>query len=259
ERRLTDAQIDAIQRWVAGGAVEGNPSDLPAAPVWPSGWQLGQPDAVVQPAHAYTVRPSDDDVYRNLVIRTGLTSAKFVRAVEFKTNGAPIHHAVIRVDRTAASRRRDGEDGQPGFEGMAWNTVQDPGGHFVGWAPGRGPIVAPEGMPWPLDPGADLVVELHVVPSKKPLVIRPAIGLFFSAAPPAETPVTVKMGSKLIDIPAGASDHPITDVYEMPVSVDLLGVYPHAHYLGKDMRVTAAFPDGSSKTLLHIPHWSFHW
>jgi len=36
-------------------------------------------------------------------------------------------------------------------------------------------------------------------------------------------------------------------------------VYPHAHYLGKDMLVTAALPDGSVKTLLHIPQWSFHW
>jgi len=67
------------------------------------------------------------------------------------------------------------------------------------------------------------------------------------------------MGSKLIDIPAGASDHAITDTYVLPVAVDLLGVYPHAHYLGKEMRVTAAFPDGPSKTLLHIPRWSFHW
>ena len=96
-----------------------------------------------------------------------------MRAVEFKTNGAPIHHAVIRVDRTQASRRRDGEDGQPGFDGMAWETVQDPDGHFIGWAPGRGPIVAPDGMPWRLDRGADLVIELHLIPSRKPLVIQP--------------------------------------------------------------------------------------
>jgi tetratricopeptide (TPR) repeat protein len=36
-------------------------------------------------------------------------------------------------------------------------------------------------------------------------------------------------------------------------------VYPHAHYLGKDMLVTATLPDGSVKTVLHIPQWSFHW
>ena len=179
--------------------------------------------------------------------------------MEFKTGGAPIHHAVIRVDNTQASRRRDGEDGKPGFDGMAFDTVQDPDGQFIGWAPGRGPIESPEGIPWRLDPGADLVIELHLVPSKKALVIQPTIGLFLTPTPPARTPVTVKMSSKLIDIPAGATDHHVTDTYELPVPVDLMSVYPHAHYLGKEMQVTATFPDGAVKSLLHISHWSFHW
>jgi len=183
----------------------------------------------------------------------------FVRAVEFKTGGAPIHHAVIRVDRTDASRRRDGADGQPGFDGMSWQSVQDPDGQFIGWAPGRGPILSPEGIPWRLERGADLVVELHLVPTRTPLVIQPTIGLFLTKTPPAKTPLTVKMGSKQIDIPAGKADYLVTDTYELPVPVELMSVYPHAHYLGKEMELTAALPDGTAKTLLHIKQWNFHW
>ena len=259
ERRLTDQQIDAIQQWVKAGTPEGNPSELPKPPAWPDGWQLGKPDAVVPVDRPYTLRPGEEDVYRNLVVPTKLSADAFVRAVEFRTNGAPIHHAVIRVDRTPASRRRDGEDGQPGFDGMAWQGSQDPEGHFIGWAPGRGPIVAPDGMPWRLERGADLVVELHMLAPKKPVAIQPAIGLYFSAAPPERTPLTVKMGSKLIDIPAGQRDYTVTDSYELPVAVDLMSVYPHAHYLATDMLVTAALPGGGTKTLLHIPRWNFHW
>ncbi|HEX9365534.1 MAG TPA: tetratricopeptide repeat protein [Vicinamibacterales bacterium] len=259
DRRLRDDQVDTIQRWVRGGKVEGRPADLPTPPASTGGWQFGQPDQVLTAARPYTLNPSTEDVYRNLVIRTGLTSAVFVRAVEFKTGGAPIHHAVIRVDTTGASRRRDGQDGQPGFEGMAQDNVQDPDGHFIGWAPGRGPIVAPEGMPWRLDRGADLIVELHMIPSKKSFVIQPTVGLFLTDTPPARTPLTVKMGSKLIDIPPGQRAYVITDTYELPVPVDLMSVYPHAHYLGKEMRVTATFPDGAVKTLLYIRQWSFHW
>jgi tetratricopeptide (TPR) repeat protein len=259
ERRLRDDQIETIQRWVNGGQVEGNPADLPAAPAWVQGWQLGRPDVVLSLERPYTANPGAEDIYRNLVLRTNLTSAAFVRAVEFKTNGAPIHHAVIRVDPSAASRRRDGADGQPGFDGMAWGSVQDPDGHFIGWAPGRGPILAPDGMPWRLDRGADLVIELHLIPPKKPLVIQPTVGLFLTGTPPVQTPVTVKMSSKVIDIPAGQSDYVVTDTYELPVAVDLMGVYPHAHYLGKEMRVTAALPGGAVKSLLHIREWNFHW
>ncbi|HYN10207.1 MAG TPA: tetratricopeptide repeat protein [Vicinamibacterales bacterium] len=259
ERRLRQDQIDAIERWVKGGTVEGNAADLPKPPVWPDGWALGRPDEVVTMARPYQLKPTAEDVYRNLVLRTSLKAGVFVRAVEFRTGGAPIHHAVIRVDRTGASRRRDGEDGQPGFEGMAWGTVEDPDGHFVGWAPGRGPIVAPEGMPWRLDRGADLVVEVHVIPSAKPVTIQPTIGLFLTETPAVRTPLTVKMSSKLIDIPAGQKDYVVTDTYELPVPVDLMSVYPHAHYLGKEMLVTATLPDGAVKSLLHIKQWSFHW
>lgn len=203
--------------------------------------------------------PGTEDVYRNLVLRTTLKSDVFVRGVEFKTNGAPIHHAVIRMDWTSASRRRDGADGQPGFDGMAMHSVQDPDGHFIGWAPGRGPILAPDGMPWRLERGADLVVEVHLVPSDTPVAVQPTIALFLSATPPVRTPLTVKMSAKLIDIPPGMPDYVVTDTYELPVAVDVLSVYPHAHYLGKEMRVTATLPDGGVKPLLHIRHWSFHW
>jgi Flp pilus assembly protein TadD len=259
ERRLSAEQIATIQRWVDGGKLEGNPADLPKAPVFPEGWQLGRPDAVVTLAKPYALKPGGEDVYRNLVARSPVAADVFVRAVEFRTNGAPIHHAVIRVDRTNASRARDGADGQPGFEGMTWQTVQDPGGQFIGWAPGRGPIVAPDGMPWRLERGADLVIELHMLPQKKPATVSPTIALYTTGTPPVRAPLTLKMSSKLIDIPAGARDHSVTERYELPVPVDLLSVYPHAHYLGKDMLVTATWPDGATKTLLHIPHWSFHW
>ena len=133
---------------------------------------------------------------------------------------------------------------------MSWQGIQDPEGQFIGWAPGRGPIVSPEGMPWRLERGADLVVELHMLATDVPRAIQPTVALFFTDQPPAAAPLTLKMGSKLIDIPAGKSDYVVTDAYVLPVPFDLLSVYPHAHYLATDMRVTAALPDGTVKSLL---------
>lgn len=258
ERRLRPDQINAIQRWVKGGSVEGATSDRPTPPVFPDGWELGTPDIVVTTSRPYIVKAGSDDVYRNLVLRVPLTEGVFVRAVEFKTNGASIHHAVIRVDKTSASRRRDGEDGQPGFDGMSF-SVLDPDGQFIGWAPGRGPIMSPENMAWRLERGADLVLELHVINSKDATTLKPSVGLFLTRTPPRQRPITVRMGSKSIDIPAGKADYVVTDEYELPANVTVLSVYPHAHYLGNEMRTTATLPDGSVKTLLHIPHWDFHW
>jgi tetratricopeptide (TPR) repeat protein/mono/diheme cytochrome c family protein len=258
ERRLTAEQIDAIERWAKGGAIEGAPADRPTPPVFPDGWELGTPDVIATTDRPYVVKAGSDDVYRNLVLRVPLTEGVFVRGVEFKANGAPVHHAVIRVDPTSSSRRRDGQDGQPGFDGMVI-SVRDPGGQFTGWAPGRGPILSPEGMAWRLERGSDLVVELHVIDARKDTPLKPTIGIYTTKTPPKQKPITVRLASKSIDIPAGKSDYLVTDEYELPANVTVLSVYPHAHYLGHEMRATATLPDGTVKTLLNIPRWDFHW
>jgi tetratricopeptide (TPR) repeat protein len=214
---------------------------------------------------AYTLAPHPSgavgprDAYRNVILPITVPADRYVRAVEFRAEGAPVHHAVIRVDRGRVSRARDGADGQPGFDGMISTDVEDPEGHFVGWAPGRGPIVVPDGMPWRLDASADLVVELHLIPGKTPVAVRPRVGLYFTDTPPAASPVLIVMGSKAIDIPAGEKAYAIEDSYELPVDATVLSVYPHAHYLGKEMTVRAMLPGGATETLIHIPRWSFHW
>lgn len=259
ERRLSTEQIDLIQRWIKAGAPEGDARELPKAPAWANDWQLGTPDLILTPDRGYSLKPQDGDVFRNLVLRTSLPADRYVRAVEFRPGDAPVHHAVLHLDRTAASRRRDGADGQPGFDGMGAMGAQEPDGHFIGWAPGRGPILSADGMPWRLERGTDLVLELHLLPRKADVTVRPSVALYFAGAPPSAMPLMFKMGSKAIDIPPGAPDYAISDQYLLPVDVDLLSVYPHAHYLGKEMTVRATLPDGSSRSLLHIAHWSFHW
>jgi len=48
EMRLSDAQIAVFQKWIDDGLLEGKPADLPSAPHFTPGWQLGPPDLVIQ-------------------------------------------------------------------------------------------------------------------------------------------------------------------------------------------------------------------
>ena len=45
----------------------------------------------------------------------------------------------------------------------------------------------------------------------------------------------------------------------MPADVQLLAIYPHAHYLGKELKAMAVMPDGVKKTLILIPRWDLNW
>lgn len=259
DRRMTDADIQVIQEWVRQGSVEGEAMP-PISVRDTAGWTLGEPDLVVAIPRPYTLAPHEHDVFRNFVFPVERPDGAFVKALEFRTGRTrAIHHAMISVDQTHASRRKDGLDGVPGYGGMFTQGAQSPDGHFLGWTPGRGPIVSPKDLPWRLERGSDLVVQLHLLPGDAPETIAPSVGLYFSDTPPLKTPVMVRLGSKAIDIPPGEANYAIEDSYVLPVDVELLSVYPHAHYLGREMQCDAILPDGRRIPLLRIPRWDFHW
>jgi len=257
---LTAAEIDVFQRWADGGAIEGDPRALPPPPRISAGWQLGKPDLIVTLPHSYTLPADGVDVFRIFVVPLPVDRVRYVRGLEFRPgNPAVVHHANLRIDRTATSRRFDERDPQPGYDGLLAHTATYPDGHFLGWTPGQVAPLLPKGLAWRLDPGTDLVAELHMQPSGKPEAVQPSIGLYFSDDPPARTPMMLRLGRQNIDIPPGEKQYTITDSFVLPVDVEVEAVQPHAHYRARQVRGTATLPDGSTRTLITIPDWDFRW
>jgi Flp pilus assembly protein TadD/mono/diheme cytochrome c family protein len=264
ERRLSDDQITAIQRWVDAGMPEGDAKDLPPAPKFNAAWQLGRPDLVLKMTEEFTLPAEGTDVFRNFVIPVPVAATKFVKAVEILPgNKKVVHHANLLIDRTGRSRRLDEKDPAPGFGGMEISIESesfDPDSHFLFWKPGTAPWVEPDGMAWRCEPGIDLVLNLHLQPSGKPEKIQAEIGLYFSDREQTLFPMLLQLERDgALDIPAGKKDFVVTDEFRLPVDVDALGVYPHAHYLGKDIEAWATLPDGSRRWLIRIARWDLNW
>jgi hypothetical protein len=186
QRGLSDADIALIQRWIDEGAVEGDASRAPEPPTFPEGWQLGEPDLVVTMDEPYILPGDGRDVFRNFVMGIPVQQRRYVRGVEFHSGtGNIIHHATMTVDATGVSRRIDAGDPQVGFDGMLVGESVSPGGHFLGWTPGKTPGYLHPGTAWRLDPGTDLVLQLHMLPSGKPESVQARVGLFFRIYPHA--------------------------------------------------------------------------
>jgi tetratricopeptide (TPR) repeat protein len=263
ELRLADAEMNLIQRWVEQGEVEGAPSDLPAQPKFVEGWRLGQPDLILTANKPLTLPPSGTDTYWNFIFPVPISETRWVKAIEIRPGDKRyVHHANILVDREGASRKRESEPGA-GFGGMEIrieSQVFDPDSHLLFWKPGTVPSVEPEGMALRLDKGTDLILNTHLQPSGKPEVIQPSIGLYFTPHPATKLPMLLQLENDAkLDIPAGQKDFLVTDDFTLPIDVELLAIYPHAHYLGKDIQASATLPDGTKKTLIHIPHWNLNW
>jgi hypothetical protein len=268
ERRLTDAEIRAISDWVAAGAPEGAADQIPAPPNFSTGWQLGTPDMILEARTAYQVPASGSDVYWNFVLKPNVVSGRaspvYVRAVEIHPSGSPtlVHHANLLVDRMAASHLREIAPGK-GFPGMDLEIMRspfDPPGHFMFWKPGSAPHEEPNGFAWRLDPTDELVLNVHVRPSGKPEEVRPVVGLYFTEKPQTRFPLLVQLeNDQALNIPAGVRDFLVSDDFRLPLDVDALAVYPHAHYLGKLLEAYATLPDGTRRWLIRIPNWNPDW
>jgi len=257
--RLSDREIDTIQRWVDGGAPEGDRSSRPTVPRFAEGWRLGQPDLVVTLSDPYELAAGGPDVLRNFVIPIPVRSTKYVRGIEFRPgNSRVVHHANIRIDPTSASRMLDDAEAGPGFNGLL-ASGSFPDGHFLGWTPGQLPPLLPDGMSWRLDANSDLVVQLHMHPDGSPEAVQPSVGFFFTDTPPTRTPLMLRLGRQNIDIPAGASNYVVEDHYRLPVDVQVFAVQPHAHFRAREIKGVATLPDGSTKWLIFIRDWDFNW
>jgi len=136
----------------------------------------------------------------------------------------------------------------------------DPDSHFLFWKPGGASWKEPADLAWRLDPGNELVLNVHVRRTGKPEILRPSVALYFTADPPSKFPMLVQLEHDgAIDIPPGARDFVATDHFRLPVDGDVLAIYPHAHYLGRTLEGFATLPNGTRRWLIRIPDWDLNW
>ena len=263
ERRLSDVQIRMIAEWVGEGAPEGPAAAIPPLPRFTEGWQLGPPDMILEAQRAFSLPASGPDVFWNFIYTPPVKTTRYVRAIEIRPgNKRLIHHANLIVDRSRSSRRREATPGAgfPGMDVTIERTSFDFNTHFLFWKPGSVPHVEPDGLAWRLDPGNDLVLNTHMQPTGKPEQVRPSIGLYFTDKPPDKFPLLMQLEHDgALDIPPGDRDFLVSDNFRLPMDVDVLAVYPHAHYLGHLLEGYATLPNGSRKWLVRIPDWDLNW
>lgn len=255
ERVLTDDEKQLLRRWVAAGAPEGDPARTPAAPTFAGGWQLGEPDLVLEMDEAFVVPADGYDRWQCFVLPTELAEDRVVRAVELRpSNRRVVHHLI-------AYGLRDGSGADSlgaGFEGMCVDhlAVDDMLG---GWAPGLQPIALPDGLGFRLPAGAAVVVDAHFQPTGRVEEERSRIGLTFANAAVERELTLLWLGAKGMCIPPGTREYRVRDRFELPVDTEVTAVLPHAHQVCREVRAWAELPDGSTEPLIWIDDWDFDW
>ena len=262
-RRLSEAEIALIERWVVAGAPEGDPRDLPPPREFPGTWTLGIPDLVLDPAPDFAVAARDSDLYRCFTIPTRFAEDRWVSAVEFiPGNRRIVHHVLTYLDTSGASVALDDADPGPGYSCFGGPGFAAARGGLGGWAPGARPQVMPDGVGMLLPAGARVVVQVHYHHRGTTTETdRTQLGLHFARQPIDKRVRAIPILNRGFMIPAGEARHEVKASYTLPPTWNLhaIAITPHMHLLGREMKVTATYPDGSTRPLIYVDDWDFHW
>lgn len=274
ERKLTDKELATLAAWVDGGTPEGDAKDAPAAKTFTEGWQLGKPDLVLTMPDEMTVGASGKDIFRAIVMPTGLTEDKFVIGVEVRPgNSRILHHTLNFFDTTGQARalekkekerakkpnEQDHGPGYPSTMGIGFTPTSGKVGGVGGWAPGQRPRYLPKGYGYPLPKGSDLVVQMHYHRNGRVEKDKTSIGLYFAKEPGIKRYKSAVIPGRFLVIPPGSDNYKVKGSIEALEDGELHSVMHHMHMLGRTAKITMTPPGGDPKTLLKIEDWDYNW
>jgi copper type II ascorbate-dependent monooxygenase-like protein len=261
-RRLSDAELTTLLRWIEAGAPEGDPAKLPPPLVFQEGWRLGPPDHVLEMAEPYTVPARASDVYRCFVIPTNFPEDRWVTKVEYAPGDRKVvHHILSYIDTTSAAEALDRADAGPGYTCFGGPGFA-PAGGLAGWAPGVQPRVTPDGVGMLLPKGANVVLQMHYnnnAPESR--TDRTRVALHFAKGPIDKQQRGMMVLNTGFTIPPGEHRYEVRGSLTVPFGRDVHAhtITPHMHLLGREMTVTATYRDGTVRPLIRIDDWDFNW
>jgi mono/diheme cytochrome c family protein len=286
--RLSESDIATIEAWVKGGAKEGDPKDLLAAPEFHDGWHI-QPDLVVAIPETAVPAANQDD-YEYIYVPTNFTEDKWIQAAEVVPGDRRVvHHAtvsVISADKVPNLQKAHDEDAKAG-EKYTYRTgkvnhlrpdlpVVDNGcatppihpyqstgylNYVPGiYLPGHLAEVRPPGYALKIPAGSYLQFQIHYSNRlKEEVKDRTSIGLVFAKQPVKHEVAQYEIWNNLFMLPPNDGNHKVTACYTLPKDVMAVAYTAHMHFRGKSMTTEAIYPDGHHETLFNVPKYDFRW
>ena len=265
DRSLSDKQIETIVKWVDQGAPKGDQKDMPPAVKWPTeqGWNFAslfnqtEPDLIVR-STPWTQKAGANDTWWKPVVESGLTEARWVRAIEIRPStvkGRKItHHAIPRLQQEDPSDPQTADNSAGAFQNA---------GTFMEWAVGKqGEMMRPDSGKLML-PGAKFIWDIHYSSTNEDVTDVVELGIYFypKDAPPKYRQTLHLMGgtnSAGVDIPPNTLKA-TQGFFVMRENGRIESYQPHMHLRGKAMSMEAIMPNGQTQILSHVNDFNFNW
>lgn len=249
DRRLTDDELKKLLAWIDAGAPKDDGPDALAenkVAALPE-WELGEPDLVLELPERELPASGVFD-YEYVTIPTGLTSDKWIRAVDVQANNRQLMHHILMFVEYPIYMKHNQPDVQGGLEGF-----------FGGYVPGAAVEQYPAGTAKFLPARAQFVLQMHYNATGKSEKVKPRIGLYFAKEEPKVELETRTAHSTEFMIPPNSANYSISAEHVVDKTVQLFSMSPHMHFRGSWFEYIAEYPDGKKEVLLSVPQYKFDW
>lgn len=237
-RLLPEEKLDLL-RWLQDGAPIGDPDFRHEPLVAPRGWQIGEPDLIVESPRSVPIPSTGIVDYLTLDAPSGLAEDRWVSAVQILCEHPEVcHHIGVRQI-------------PPGGRGQEFVAF---------YLPGTGPSVFPEGFALQLKAGATIRFDFHYTPNGAAVEERTRIGFKFAKEPPQQR-INGRILSRNVPlrIPAGDPAHEVIYEHEIAFDTSLRRLIPHMHLRGRSVDVELIAPDGTVTRPLTLARWDPDW
>jgi hypothetical protein len=262
DRSLSQSEISTLISWVDSGAQEGDAKDLPPAVKFVSGWNIGEPDLVLEMPQAFDVPASGTVDYQYVILPQKFSDDRWVQAAEVRPGArSAVHHVIAFIREPGSKWMRDKAPGIP-FVPDANEKGDRPsitGDILAGYAPGVPAVQLAPGQGRLVKAGSDIVFQLHYTANGKPSQDRSKVGVVFCKAPPETRVMTLAANNSKFTIPPGDPNYKVESQLELAHDVTLRALAPHMHLRGKDFEYRLIFPTGEQQTILRVPRYDFNW
>lgn len=263
-RSLSAADIQTLIAWADAGAPKGDAKDRPAPVKFIDGWNIPQPDLVVEMPTDYEVPARGTIEYTYVIVHTGFTEDRWVQSMEVRPgNRAVVHHANVYIRRPGSQWLREYPVNVP-FVPDEQKTSSSAGAplldeNVAGFTPGKQTVVLTPGEAKLIPAGSDIVFQMHYTSNGQPGKDRTKIGFVFAKTAPEKRVARIAAVNNTFVIPPGASDYRVEASTTLQSDSVLVSLKPHMHLRGKWMEFRAVYPTGEKEILLSVPQYSFNW
>ncbi len=264
---LTPQQIATVLDWVDGNALAGNPHDAPPPPHWVEGWNIAQPDRVIQMPKAVSIPAEGDVEYTYEIVPTRFAEDKWIQMSEIRpTRRQNVHHAVVYIRPPESKWLRGAPVGvpftasslnDPALKHQAHETDSD---MLLVYAPGSSPDRWPDDMAKFIPAHSDLVFQMHYTTNGETGSDQTRVGMVFAKRPPAQRVLTLQLANEhdTIPIPPNSDNYRVEVHGTFPNYATLLSFFPHMHLRGKRFEYDLVHADHTTEALLRV-NYDFYW